>query len=109
MGRAPITVGWSESRTGILDQFAGEMLLSGKGTSGASSGRVAWPGSLLPEPTDPPQTECPAEESEQETDVTMQQMWLQLAGPERQRFGQCFSVMVLKSLGFRSCSEDVLS
>jgi len=34
--------------------------------------------------------------------VTLQQLWFQLPVPERQRFGHCFSAMLLKALGLRS-------
>jgi hypothetical protein len=33
--------------------------------------------------------------------VTLHQLWFQLPVPERQRFGHCFSAMVLKALGLR--------
>ncbi|HKB38832.1 MAG TPA: hypothetical protein VKD72_20480 [Gemmataceae bacterium] len=33
----------------------------------------------------------------------LQQVWFQLPGPDRQRFGHCFSSMVLKALGLRPC------
>jgi hypothetical protein len=33
--------------------------------------------------------------------VTLRQLWFQLPDPERQRFGHCFSAMLLKALGLR--------
>jgi hypothetical protein len=33
--------------------------------------------------------------------VTLEQLWFQLSVPDRQRFGHCFSAMVLKALGLR--------
>ena len=33
--------------------------------------------------------------------MTLQQIWFQLPVPERQRFGHCFSAMLLKALGLR--------
>jgi hypothetical protein len=40
--------------------------------------------------------------SDPESEVNAARIWFQLSGPERQRFGHCFSLMVLKALGRRS-------
>jgi hypothetical protein len=39
--------------------------------------------------------------SVREPEVVPQHIWFQLAGSDRQRFGHCFSLMVLKALGLR--------
>jgi hypothetical protein len=36
--------------------------------------------------------------------VTLHHLWFQLPIPDRQRFGHCFSAMVLKALGLRPAS-----
>jgi hypothetical protein len=108
MGRVAVTVGTPDSSASVLDRCTDKVLLQGSQTSGTSSLWPAGAGSLLSKPADQMQARYTAEKSASEQDVTVRQVWYQLAGPERQRFGQCFSVMVLKALGLRSCEKEVL-
>jgi hypothetical protein len=41
--------------------------------------------------------------------VTLHQLWFQLSVPDRQRFGHCFSAMVLKALGLLTSTPEVKS
>jgi len=37
----------------------------------------------------------------------LHQLWFQLPASERQRFGHCFSAMVLKALGLRPSTQEL--
>ena len=102
MGRAATAVGTTDRRPGILDR-------SGTGDSpGARIDLRILPSGLLelarychglrkgrgkrrPSKGRPPGP-----------DVGLHAIWFQLSLPDRQRFGHCFSLMVLKALGLRS-------
>jgi hypothetical protein len=106
MGRATVDRGSPDGRTSILDRSSHPVLFTDGGRSDASARGGTGTGPLLPKPADSSQAPLPAEEPGPGFDVTVHQIWDQLSGPDRQRFGQCFSVMVLKALGLR-CSEEV--
>jgi hypothetical protein len=38
--------------------------------------------------------------------IELHEIWFQLSLSDRQRFGHCFSAMVLKALGLRACSTE---
>jgi hypothetical protein len=38
-----------------------------------------------------------------QTEPELNHIWLELSASDRQRFGHCFSFMVLKALGLRPC------
>jgi hypothetical protein len=84
----------------IVDRSASEPLHI-EGRTGASS--------LCPSPAEPalsrPQ-ETPDEATRAEAEVVLQQLWFELPVPDRQRFGHCFSCMVLKALGLRPCPPE---
>ena len=108
MGRVAVAIGMSESGAGFMDRSTGEVLFTAKDGSETSSLGTSGAGSLLPEPDDPRQRPRTEEEAGTEADVTALPIWHQLAEPERQRFGQYFSIMVLKALGLRYSGKEFI-
>ena len=102
MGRTAAIVGATDRDAGIVDRFAEECVSFGPGTGGA--GPVGDPGneSVSARPANQAGSESEVQASDQEAEMNPAHIWFQLSGPERQRFGQCFSLMVLKALGRRS-------
>lgn len=101
MGRASV-IDWATDRdAGIVDRSAEKCLSFEPGNCG-----VASVGAVGVEPV-PARTVEQAgsgktQTADQELEIVSAQVWFQLSGPERQRFGHCFSLMVLKALGRRS-------
>jgi hypothetical protein len=104
MGRTPFTVRPADCDAGIVDRLAQECLPLDPGPSG-----TAALGSGGIEPVSPRAAQGSSavdkiQASVQESEVAPQHLWFELSGPERQRFGHCFSLMVLKVLGLRASS-----
>ena len=105
MGRATSTLGPTDCGASILDRSAIGLLGSAKDRAGDSSfsspgADTLLPGSATCSPADLSSEESPAQE------VILHEVWSQLSVPERQRFGHCFSFMLLKALGLRPCSAQ---
>jgi hypothetical protein len=107
MGRVAVAFGMPDDGTGILDRSADGVPVTGAREGGTPSLVLTGAGALLSGPVDPAQAWPAAEEPGSEWDATMNQVWYQLTGAERERFGHCFSVMVLKALGLCSCGKEV--
>jgi hypothetical protein len=103
MDRVAITDWTKDGSAGIVDGPANQSLPADRGATGTPAVRSAGIEPVLPGPT-----EKSAEAPLAETDVTLQHLWFELPVPDRQRFGHCFSCMVLKALGLRPCpSQEV--
>ena len=104
MGRTAVIDGATDRDAGIVDRSAEECVSFEPGTGGAAA--VGDPGneSVCARPAQQAVCEGEVQASDQEAEVNPAHLWFQLSGPERQRFGQCFSRMVLKALGRRSNS-----
>ena len=102
MGRTPVIDGATDRDAGIVDRSAEECLSFEPRTSGVASVGFAGAESTSASVADQAVTTDEIQRSEQEPAVVSPQVWFQLPGRERQRFGHCFSLMVLKALGLRS-------
>jgi hypothetical protein len=101
MGRTPVTVRKTEFDACFLDRSAEECFPLDPGPSGTASFGTATDESVSPGIAQSATAVANMQASVQEPAVAPQHLWFQLAGSERQRFGQCFSLMVLKALGLR--------
>jgi hypothetical protein len=103
MDRVAITDRTKNGSTRVLDGPSKQSIPADPGARGTPAVRSAGV-----EPVLPGTTETFADTPHAEAEVTLQQLWFELPVPDRQRFGHCFSGMVLKALGLRSChSEEV--
>ena len=96
MDRVAATDGTKDGSAGIVDGSASKSLPTDRQARGAPSVRSAGVEPVLSRPT-----ETSAEAPRAEATVMLQQLWFELPIPDRQRFGHCFSCMVLKALGLR--------
>jgi hypothetical protein len=106
MDRATVSFGTEDRDTCVLDRPDNGGLGCTEGRAGDSSVRPPRADTFLPGSATSPSAGCPGEEADQEQAVVLQEVWSQLSVPERQRFGHCFSFMVLKALGLRPCSAQ---
>jgi hypothetical protein len=103
MDRVAVTDWTKDGSAGIVDGSANKSLPTERGARGAPAVRSAGVEPVLSGPT-----ETFAEAPRAEAEVMLQQLWFELPVPDRQRFGHCFSCMVLKALGLRPCpSQEV--
>ena len=100
MGRAAFTIGTPDCCAGVVDGLSGGRLCAVAGSSGDSALGSPGAGPILPGAA-PSSWETPPDENKPEQELN--QIWLELSAPDRQRFGHCFSFMVLKALGLRPC------
>ena len=108
MGRAAFALGTPDGGAGVVDGSASGLLCPENRSSGPASLGPPRTGPVLPGPATGSQEGFPIEEPRPEPDVMLHQIWMQLSVPDRQRFGHCFSFMVLKALGLRPCpSQEV--
>lgn len=110
MGRIAVIDRATDRDAGIVDRFAEKCVSVGPGSSGAASLGAAGVESSSAGPAKPAivqneilQNEIEASEQScgEGTEGLTPPIWFQLSEPERQRFGQCFSLIVLKALGLR--------
>jgi hypothetical protein len=100
MGRAAFAIGTPDCCAGVVDGLSGGLLCTVAGSSGDSA--LGSPGAVPILPGAAPSSwETPPDENKPEQELN--QIWLELSAPDRQRFGHCFSFMVLKALGLRPC------
>jgi hypothetical protein len=104
MGRAPFTVGTTDRSARVLDRSADRVLFPASEPGGDSPRSPSGTGSVLSNPRRRSQADQAAEKPHEEAEVVLHEIWSRLSLPDRQRFGHCFSVMVLKALGLRPCS-----
>jgi len=97
MGRAAFVLGTPECRAGVVDGLSGGLLCTADGSSGDSALGSPRTGPILPGLAQPSR-ETPSDDKPQ-TEQELNQIWLELSASDRQRFGHCFSFMVLKALG----------
>ena len=100
MGRAAFALGTPDCCAGVMDGLSGGLLCTGEGSSGDSALGPVGVGPILPGSA-PPSRETSPDDNKAEQELN--QIWLELSAPDRQRFGHCFSFMVLKALGLRPC------
>jgi hypothetical protein len=102
MGRTPVIDGTTDRDASIVDRSAEECICSESRTSGTASVGSSGIEPVSAGAAEKTGTKDKIQTSEQEPAIVSPQVWFQLSGPERQRFGHCFSLMVLKALGLRS-------
>jgi len=99
MGRTALIDGATDRDASIVDRSAEECISFGPGAGGAASvgnsGNESVSAGLAKQAVAEGEIQAP----DQKGEVNPAHIWLQLSGPERQRFGHCFSLMVLKALG----------
>ena len=100
MGRAAFAIGTPDCCASVVDGLSGGLLCTVAGSSGDSALGSPGAGPILPGAA-PSSWETPPDENKPEQELN--QIWLELSAPDRQRFGHCFSFMVLKALGLRPC------
>ena len=101
MGRIATRQRTTHRSAGVVDRSAGGGLPPAAGPSGTPPLSPPRTDPVLPAPpAAPPETPTP-ETLPSGQEVTLHQLWFQLPDPDRQRFGHCFSAMVLKALGLR--------
>jgi hypothetical protein len=101
MGRPAASRRTTHRSAGVVDRSAGGGLRPDQGPSGTPPLGPPRVGPVLPtSPAAPPEA-APPEGPAAGQDLTLHQLWFQLPVPERQRFGHCFSAMLLKALGLR--------
>lgn len=99
MGRAAIALGTQDCRSRVMDRSADELLFTGAEHNAAAALGAARTGPLLPGAPAPAETCSCNHEASAEAEVVLPRLWCQLALTERQRFGHCFSSLLLKALG----------
>ena len=102
MGRTPVIDRATDRDAGIVDRSAEECVSFEPGPN-----RIAPLGSAGIKPVSASAAKEAGAKNEvqasgPESEVNPSHIWFQLSGSERQRFGHCFSLMVLKALGRRS-------
>ena len=105
MGRAATAFGTTDRCPGILDR-SGRAILQKRGSTSNPSFGSPRIGPVLSRPAPGPWQTPAVEGALAGRDVALQEIWFQLALPDRQRFGHRFSGMVLKALGLRSCPTE---
>ena len=106
MGRTATAQRETKRDSSLVDRSVDGVLRSEQGSRGASPLRPPRTGPLLPA-SDAATPETPTPEAfTSGQQVTLHQLWFQLPVPDRQRFGHCFSAMVLKALGLRPVSTQ---
>jgi hypothetical protein len=104
MGRITIALGTSDSSSCVVDRSAGRVPFTSEERSGDSTWGAARTGRVLPVVAACAESGAYENETGAEADVIPPQLWFQLALTERERFGHCFSCLVLKALEFEACS-----
>ena len=102
MGRVAVTFGTAGFGARSLDRFAGELLLQDKSSGEDSALSTYRTGAILPE-AGRDEAGTHEDRSGAEAEVSLPQLWFQLSVTEREHFGHCFSFLVLKALGLRTC------
>jgi hypothetical protein len=101
MGRVTFALGTPDGSAGVVDGLFGGLLCTVDWSSGDSTLGSPGAGPILPGPAHYTRETSPDENPQAEQELN--HIWLELSAPDRQRFGHCFSFMVLKALGLRPC------
>lgn len=102
MGRTEIIYGETGSCASGLDRFGGGTLETEEAWIGNPSGGLALAGGVLP------QASLDQETHTAEAEVNLPFLWRDLPLAERQRFGHCFSALVLKVFSGQTTEEVTL-
>lgn len=103
MGRAATTFGTPDGNPCVLDRSASGTVSTDERAAGTPAVRPARTEPLLPGSAATPPARLGSQEPPTEPAVALHQLWFELPSADRQRFGHCFSFMVLKALGLRPC------
>lgn len=102
MGRTAVIDGATDRDASIVDRSAEKCISFGSGAGGTASVSNSGNESVSAGHAKQAVAEDEVQAPDQACEVNPAHIWLQLSEPERQRFGHCFSLMVLKALGRRS-------
>ncbi len=105
MGRAATAFGTTDRCPSFLDRSGRPILKERESTADPPLGAPRT-GPVLSRPARGRSPTPPVEGALARRDVALDEIWFQLSLPDRERFGHRFSAMVLKALGFRSCSTE---
>ncbi len=103
MDRATVTLGTENGDSRIVDRRADRWPGSGDEGAGDSPCGTSRADAVLPGSAACLPTGAAGPGAQEEQEVALPEVGSQLPVPERQRFGHCFSFMVLKALGLRPC------
>jgi Ca2+-binding RTX toxin-like protein len=106
MGRTTVIDGGTDCDASIVDRSAEDCVSIEPGTGGAAAVGDSGNESVSAGSEKQAVYEGEGQASDHKADLNPAHSWFQLPGPERRRFGQCFSLMVLKALGRRSFTEE---
>lgn len=98
MGRVAVAIGPPNGGPRIVDRLAGGELSAACRPSEDSSGGPAGDGPSLPEPAGREEGDAFQCQDREEAELRLAELWFELPSQERERFGQCFSDLVLKAL-----------
>jgi hypothetical protein len=104
MGRTSVTLRATDRDAGTVDRSAQKCFPLDPGPCGITALGSVGIEPVCPGTSEPSSLNSKIQASVQEAAVAPQHIWFELSGPERQRFGHCFSLMVLKVLGLRASS-----
>jgi hypothetical protein len=101
MGRVAASQRTTNRGAGLVDRFADSQLCPDQGPGGTPPFSPPRTIPVLPVSDAAASETLTPETLSSGQQVTLHQLWFQLPVPDRQRFGHCFSAMVLKALGLR--------
>jgi len=106
MDLATIALGTANGDPRILDRLADRWPGRDQDRTGDPPDRAPRADAVLPGAATCSPADLAEEGPQEEQEVALHEVWSQLSMPDRQRFGHCFSFMVLKALGLRPCSAQ---
>ena len=106
MGRTAVAIGTPDRRPRVMDRLVSGLLFTDEEPDGDSADGTARIRALLPGATSSEAAGICKNEAAGEADVILARLWFELSLPERERFGHCFSSLVLKALGLRVCPRQ---
>jgi hypothetical protein len=104
MDLATVALRTADSNPRVLDRLADRWSGRDQDRTGDSPSRASRVDAVLPGAATGSPADSAGEGPREEQEVVLHKVWSQLSVPDRQRFGHCFSFMVLKALGLRPCS-----
>jgi hypothetical protein len=98
MGRAAIALGPQDCRSCVLDRSDDGLLFPESGGGGVAPVGIDRAGPVLPDTSMPTEAWSCKDETSTDPEIVQLQLWHHLALAERQRFGLCFSSLLLKAM-----------
>src|ERR1700683_4853534 len=99
MGRVAFALGTPDCGAGVVDGSASGLFCPDDWSRGDSALGPRGTRPILPEAARSP--EATSSDENPQAEQQLNHIWLELSVSDRQRFGHCFSFLVLKALGLR--------